>query len=128
MTRPRTLFPMLAALAVLGVSGTASAQGDAAAGEKVFRQCKSCHAVEPDKNRVGPSLHGIVGRKAGSVGSFANYSNGLKASGIVWDDGTLDAYLANPKALIADSRMSFPGIAAAEDRAHVIAYLKSLAK
>lgn len=128
MIRLPTLVLTLAAIATVTVSGTASAEGDAAAGEKVFRQCKSCHAVEPDKNRVGPSLHAIFGRKAGSVSSFANYSDGLKTSGIVWDEGKLDAYLTNPKALIADSRMSFPGIAAAEDRTNVIAYLKSLGK
>lgn len=128
MIRLPNLVLTLATLAIVAVSGTARAEGDAAAGEKVFRQCKSCHAVEPDKNRVGPSLHAVVGRKAGSVGSFANYSEGLKTSGIVWDDGKLDAYLTNPKALVADSRMVFAGLTAAEDRANVIAYLKSLAK
>jgi len=62
------------------------------------------------------------------VGSFATYSEGLKSAGFVWDEGKLDAYLTNPKAVIADSRMSFPGLPAAEDRTNVIAYLKSLAK
>ncbi|WP_448187346.1 c-type cytochrome [Azospirillum sp. sgz301742] len=128
MLRLPTPVLMLAALAVVAFSGTASAEGDAAAGEKLFRQCKSCHAVEPDKNRVGPSLHGVLGRKAGSVGSFANYSEGLKSAGFVWDDSKLDAYLTNPKAVIADSKMSFAGLPAAEDRTNVIAYLKSLAK
>lgn len=127
MTRLSKPLPTLAVLAVVMVSGTARAEGDAAAGEKAFRQCKACHAVEPGKNRVGPSLHGIVGRKAGSSEVFSNYSNGLKSADFVWDDGRLDAYLTNPKAVIADSRMSFPGMSSPEDRANVIAYLKSLA-
>jgi len=131
MMRPPPSLPALAALAVLAVgaaSGPARADGDPAAGEKAFRQCRSCHAVEPDKNRVGPSLHGVVGRKAGSAPGFAGYSEGLKGAGFVWDDGRLDAYLTNPKALIADSRMSFAGLSAAEERANVIAFLKTLGR
>ena len=126
MMRPSSSLLALAALAVLATSGTARADGDPAAGEKAFRQCRSCHAVEPDKNRVGPSLHGIVGRKAGSAPGFAGYSEGLKSAGFVWDEGKLDAYLTSPKALIADSRMSFAGMAAADERANLIAYLKTL--
>ena len=127
MTRlPHTLL-MAATLAVLA-TGPARAEGDAAAGEKLFRQCKSCHAVEPDKNRVGPSLHAVVGRKAGSVESFPGYSPGLKGAGFTWDETKLDAYLTNPKAVIPDSRMAFAGIPAAEDRAAVIAYLRTLGK
>lgn len=128
MMRPPPSLLALAALTVLTLSGTARAEGDPAAGEKAFRQCRSCHAVEPDKNRVGPSLHGILGRKAGSAPGFAGYSEGLKSAGFVWDDAKLDAYLTNPKALIADSRMSFAGLSAAEERANVIAYLKTLGK
>ena len=116
----------LSALALVAATAAARAEGDAAAGEKAFRQCRSCHAVEPEKHRVGPSLHGVFGRKAGSVESFANYSAGLKGSGFVWDEARLDAYLENPKAVVADSRMAFAGIPAADDRANLIAYLKSL--
>lgn len=126
MPRPPRTVLLAATLAVLASAGMARAEGDAAAGEKAFRQCKSCHAVEPDKNRVGPSLHAVVGRKAGSVESFPNYSAGLKSASFAWDDSRLDAYLTNPKSVIADSRMAFPGIPSAEDRANVIAYLKTL--
>lgn len=126
MMRPPLSLLALATVAVLVASGTARAEGDPAAGEKLFRQCRSCHAVEPDKNRVGPSLHGIVGRTAGSVASFPGYSEGLKAAGFAWDDARLDAYLTNPKTVIPDSRMVFAGLPATADRANLIAYLKSL--
>lgn len=126
MMRPPPSLLALAAVAVLAASGTARADGDPAAGEKVFRQCRSCHAIEPEKNRVGPSLHGIVGRKAGSAANFPGYSEGLKGAGFTWDDAKLDAYLTNPKAVIPDSRMSFAGLPAAEDRVNLIAYLKTV--
>lgn len=125
----RTPALLLAALAAtLALAPAARAEGDAANGEKLFRQCKSCHTVEAGKNRVGPTLHGLFGRKAGTVESFAGYSNGLKASGIVWDAATLDPYLTDPKSVIADSRMAFGGIAKPEDRADLIAYLQNATK
>ncbi len=104
----------------------AHAEGDAASGEKLFRQCKSCHAIEAGKNRVGPSLFSVVGKKAGAAEEFKGYSEGLKNAGFIWDDAKLDAYLTNPKAMFADSKMAFAGIAETADRAHVIAYLKTL--
>lgn len=119
-------IPVLAAVLLAVAAGSARAEGDAALGEKLFRQCKACHATEAGKNRVGPSLFGIFGRKAGSAEEFKGYSEGLKAAGFNWDDAKLDAYLTNPKAVIADSKMAFAGIAEAADRAHVAAYLKTL--
>jgi Cytochrome c2 len=128
-TVTRTALAVTALLALSpAASSVAWAEGDAANGEKLFRQCKSCHAVEAGKNRVGPSLHGLFGRKAGTVDSFAGYSEGLKASNIVWDAKALDPYLASPKAVIPDSRMAFGGIAKAEDRADLIAYLENATK
>ena len=115
-----------AAIIFAFAAAPAYAEGDAASGEKLFRQCKSCHANEAGKNRVGPSLFGVVGKKAGSAEEFKGYSEGLKTAGFAWDDAKLDAYLTNPKAVIADSKMAFAGIAEAADRAHVIAYLKTL--
>lgn len=114
--------------ATLAFAPAARAEGDAANGEKLFRQCKARHTVEAGKNRVGPTLHGLFGRKAGTVETFAGYSNGLKASGIVWDAATLDPYLNDPKAVIADSRMAFGGVAKPEDRADLIAYLQNATK
>ncbi|AWJ83632.1 cytochrome C [Azospirillum sp. TSH58] len=129
-TAARSAAPIaLAALVLLAAAPLpALADGDPANGEKLFRQCKACHTVEAGKNRVGPTLHGLFGRKAGTVDTYANYSEGLKASGIAWDAKTLDPYLANPKAVIADSRMAFAGVAKPEDRADLIAYLESATK
>lgn len=124
--RPSRLTLRLSVIAILALCAPAHAEGDAAAGEKLFRLCRSCHAVEAGKHRVGPSLHGIVGRTAGTAENYTNYSNGLKTAGFQWDAARLDAYLANPKLVIPDSRMTFAGVPGAEDRANIIAYLTAL--
>ncbi len=120
----RALLAGLPALVLM--AGAASAQtaaaGDASAGEKVFNQCKACHTVEAGKNRVGPSLHGVVGRKAGTVEGF-NYSQPMKDSGMTWTPENLDKYLADPKATIPGNKMAFAGLKSPQDRANVIAYL-----
>jgi cytochrome c len=110
-------------LAVLALFSTAlPAQADDP-GEAVFKKnCAICHTVEPGKNKIGPSLAGIVGRKAGSVPNF-NYSEANKSSGITWSETTLDTYLADPKKLIPGTKMIFPGLKNPEDRKAVIAYL-----
>lgn len=113
---------------VLGASTAAAfAAGDAAKGEKVFKKCKACHVVDSAKNRVGPSLQGIVGRPAGSVDGF-KYSSAMTEfgeGGAVWDEATLDAFLTKPKALVKKTKMAFPGLKKESDRADVIAYLQS---
>lgn len=119
-----TRFSLIVFGAALALSAGAAQAQDAAAGEKAFRQCRSCHALDAGKHRVGPTLHQIFGRKAGTAEGFANYSEGLKASGIVWSADKLDVYLTDPKKVIADSRMAFAGIANPEERANLIAYLK----
>lgn len=124
-TRLLTGSTLALALLALTPASSARAEGDPANGEKLFRQCKSCHTVEAGKNRVGPTLHGVFGRKAGTVDDFKGYSEGMKASGIVWDAKTLDPYLNNPKAVIPDGRMAFAGVAKPEDRADIIAYLQN---
>ncbi len=101
--------------------------GDAAAGEKTFIQCKACHVLEEGQNRVGPSLHAIIGRTAGQVAGF-NYSAANKGSGKVWDEETLYAYLENPQAYIPGTKMIFAGLKQPQDRANVIAYLKTASK
>lgn len=90
-----------------------------------FTQCATCHAVEPGKNGIGPSLAGVFDAKAGHVGDYA-YSSAMRASGLVWDDATLDAYLAQPMAKVPGTKMSFPGVKDAGQRAEIIAYLKTL--
>ncbi len=99
---------------------------DAAAGEGVFkRQCAICHAVVQGKNMIGPSLFGIVGRKAGTVPNF-RYSAANRDSGITWDEAQLDPYLTNPKAVIPGTIMVYVGQKDPQQRANLIAYLASL--
>ena len=118
-----------AALAVL--SSPAAAEGDAAKGKAVYAKCAICHQIGPDaQNLVGPELNGIVGRKAASVVDYATYSAGMKklgAEGFTWTEENLDKWIADPKAMIADSPMAlaFPGIPDAAERADIIAYLKT---
>ncbi len=97
--------------------------GDAANGQRVFAQCRSCHAVQEGRNLVGPSLYGVVGRMAGTVEGF-RYSNANKESGVVWTEQNLFEYLENPRAYIPGTTMAFPGLRKEQDRADVIAYLK----
>jgi cytochrome c len=117
-----SLATVIAGVVLFG-GHAALAEGDAAAGEKVFRKCKACHSVEAGKNKVGPSLHGVIGRDAGTEEGF-KYSDAMKESGIVWDEETLDAYLKKPKELVPGTRMAFPGLKDEQDRLDVIAYLK----
>jgi cytochrome c len=100
----------------------ASLTGDAAKGQKVFAQCMACHSIKDGENRVGPSLHGIIGRTSGQVAGFS-YSAANKASGIVWAKEKLYDYLEAPQKMIPGTKMTFAGLKAAQDRADVIAYL-----
>ena len=101
----------------------ALAEGDAAAGEKVFKKCKACHVIDKEKNRLGPHLIGIFGRESGSVDGF-KYSKAMQQAGITWDETTIDEYLADPKGYVPKNKMAFPGLKKEKDRVNVIAYLK----
>lgn len=120
-----SLISVIAAVAV-GLGGAAWAEGDAAAGEKVFKKCATCHSLEAGKNKVGPSLAGVVGRPAATVEGF-KYSDAMKESGIVWAEEILDAYLASPKEVVPDGKMTFAGLKKEDDRKNVIEYLKQAA-
>jgi cytochrome c len=119
---------LLSACAAAGLlvttSGAALADGDAAAGKKVFNKCKICHSLAAGDNKVGPTLHGVIGRAAATVEGFS-YSDAMSGSGITWDEATLDQYLADPKGFIPGNKMTFVGLKKEEDRANVIAYLAS---
>ncbi len=116
------------ALAAVLPMAVAHAEGDAAKGKKVFNKCKACHYADKKKNKVGPYLVGVVGRKAASVEGF-KYSKAMKAKGaegLVWTEENLDKYLTAPKKFVPGNKMAFAGLKKAEDRANVIAYLKTL--
>lgn len=128
MTKPvqfttKLLAGVAAATLVILVNQPVWAEGDATAGEKVYKKCKACHSLDAGKNKVGPSLHGIVGRPAAQVEGY-KYSKALMESGLTWDDATLDKYLAKPKELVPKTKMAFPGLKKEADRQNVIAYLK----
>lgn len=111
-----------AALAAFGAP--ALADGDADAGAKVFNKCKACHTLEEGKNKVGPSLFGVMGRAAGAVDGF-KYSSAMQESGLTWDDATMAKFLAKPKDLVAKTKMSFAGLKKEDDIENVIAYIKA---
>lgn len=120
-----TLVALLGACKPAGQEQAAGTPTALAAGEKpppAFAQCMSCHSVEPGRNLVGPSLHGVVGRKAASLPGFA-YSPALRASGLTWDEGTLDTWLASPAQLVPGTRMVFYGLPDPARRKQVIDYL-----
>lgn len=98
--------------------------GDPDLGAQVFKRCAVCHSINAGQNKIGPSLHGVVGRTAGSVPGF-NYSSANKSSGIVWTEQKLFAYLEHPQKVVPGTKMAFVGLPNPEDRANVIAYLKT---
>jgi len=115
----------IAVLATIAFLSPASAQlGDAARGQQDFRACAPCHSLEPDRNMTGPSLANLWGRKAGGLSSFERYSEALKASGIIWDDRSLDGWLTDPDQMVPDNEMPFNGIKDARARADLLAFLK----
>jgi len=105
------------------IAASAWAEGDPAKGEKVFAKCKACHTTEAGKNKIGPSLAGLFGRKAGTVEGYT-YSDAMKNYGVVWGEDTLFKYLENPRGVVPGTKMVFPGIKDAQDRTDLIAYLK----
>lgn len=124
--KPAAAAPAAAAVTIKDPTG-ATFTGDATAGERTFHQCMTCHKIEAGKNGIGPSLHGIVGRKAGSLPDYT-YTGAMKNSGLTWTEQTLADYLVNPRKLVPGTKMTFAGLAKAQDRANVIAYLKTAAK
>lgn len=121
------MAPVVAPPALAELSETGK-QAIAKAGQIMFEhRCRSCHADDPAAKSYGPSLIGVVGRKAGSVEGFA-YSDALKASGLVWTDAALKAWMADNKTLMPGTRMRHVGITDTEEQEFILAYLKTLTK
>jgi cytochrome c len=116
---------------LMAASGPGFAEGDATKGKVAYAKCAICHQVGPGATTlVGPELNGLVGRQAAAVANFA-YSPGMKAlgeAGFVWSLEAIDKWISDPKAMLPDSPMSlsFQGIADAQERADIIAYLKTV--
>jgi nitrite reductase (NO-forming) len=98
--------------------------GDVATGKLVFRKCQACHSLESGKNGLGPSLAGLIGKKAGGVPNY-NYSPAMKGSNLTWDVATLDTYLSDPQKSVPGNKMPFPGLKTENERNAVIAFLAS---
>jgi len=98
---------------------------DVEAGKTEFKKCALCHTTEPGKNKIGPSLFGVVGRKSAILENF-NYSEAMKKFDHTWDEATLDEYLTDPRATVPGTKMIFPGIKEKTERDDVIAYLETL--
>ena len=118
---------LTAVFAALALSAGNASAADAAKGKTVYNKCKACHALKAGKNKVGPTLHGVFGRKAATVPGF-KYSKAMKASGVTWDEETLRAYLKKPRKFIKGTRMAFAGIKKKKQMDNLIAYLKEASK
>jgi cytochrome c len=123
LTRGR-LPALLGASLFLLSAGQAVAQADVKRGEKLFVECRSCHALDgsTDANSLGPALAGIIGRRAGAIDDF-RYSPAIRRSKLSWTRQTLDAFIADPQAVIPGNRMPYSGLADAKERADLVAYL-----
>jgi cytochrome c len=130
-TKQENLMPRLAvtlALSLALAGGVQAAEGNVEDGKEVFKKCTQCHEVGPGaKNKLGPILNGILGRKAGTVPEF-NYSPANKKAGEdgwLWDEANLLKYLTNPREAMPGNRMAFAGLSDEQDRIDVVAYLKT---
>jgi cytochrome c len=115
---------VLAAGLLVALPAVASAQ-DAEAGKKIFKKCSPCHNIGPGaKNKVGPELNGVFGRKAGSVEGF-KYSKAMMDSGITWDEAVFKEYITDPKKKVPGNKMVFPGVKDEIERDDLAAYIGS---
>jgi cytochrome c len=127
----RSLLIGVACTAYVMLSASSSAsqkrqEEDPASGQLVFNNaCRTCHTTREGHNRLGPSLHNIVGRKAGSLQNYA-YSSAMKGAGFTWDKAKLDSFIANPEQIVSGNNMKpFSRLGSADDRAKVITFLFS---
>ena len=127
----RMAFAGMTLVAGLSIDIAGAQDGSAEEGAEVFKKCRACHDLGPGaKNKVGPLLNGIVGRRAGTIEGF-NYSAANKeagAKGLVWTEQVLLKYLEAPLSFMPGTKMAFAGLQDPQDRKDVIAYLKTFAK
>lgn len=124
MYRLYYLVTVLIGLLAASTSTWSQTSDAATRGERLFRVCSACHSLEPNRNMTGPSLSGLWDRKAGSLPSFERYSAALTSSGIIWEDNTLDTWIADPQHFIPGNTMTFPGVKDARQRTDLLAFLK----
>ena len=123
----RLLTPACLAALLLATGPLAHAEGNARHGAEVFaEECGDCHSAQPGRDKKGPTLTGVNGRRAGSVASFAGYSDAMKASGIVWTPEKIEAYITAPKKVVPGGKMKYDGLGDAAARADVIAFVLQL--
>jgi cytochrome c len=121
----------LSVVALMAISADARGQDTAAKGagadnQLVFNNvCRTCHTLKEGDNRLGPNLHNIIGRKAGSVSDYG-YSSAMKDADLTWDRATLDRFIANPDQVVPGNKMKpYGGLTSAEERAKIIAFLEA---
>ena len=114
-------FALLLAAALTQSHADELPAGDPLRGETIYHKCQGCHSI--DRNRVGPKHIGLFGRQAGSLPDF-DYSEAMRNSGIVWNEQTLDSFLADPRGVVPGTKMTYAGVKNPQDRADLIAYLK----
>lgn len=117
-------FVLLAALLGPAAALAQTPAGDAAKGQALYAQCAACHEVESEANTLGPTLKGVVGRKAGGLEGY-NYSPPMRRAEVTWTAETLDVFLKDPQAVVPGTKMPFAGMASDTDRADLIAYLQA---
>ena len=120
-----TMFTMFI-MAAFFAAPAAMAEPSAADGKKIFVKCGVCHSLEKDVSKVGPSLHSVIGRKAGTLPSFKLYSQAMKDSGVEWNEKTIAEFLRQPRSFIKGTRMIFIGLKDDKAISDLIAYLKSV--
>jgi cytochrome c len=112
----------LALACVLLVAAAGAGAALPSRGEQLYGRCLACHSIE--QHRTGPAHCGLFGRKAGSAPGFAHYSQALRRSGIVWDERSLDRFLADPMGAVPGTNMTYLGVNDASERAELIAWMK----
>jgi cytochrome c len=120
----KKLGMLLAVLATVSAASAHAAEGDPKRGAEAYRACVACHALEPGLHLTGPSLAGFWGRIVGTAEGFGRYSSGLQEAGFEWNAAALDGWLADPAAMVPGTYMVFEGIAEAQARADLIAFLE----